>query len=97
MPASSGRLDDIDRLDFSRQQQEWWWEKENRRSLRSRLDEAEQRADPAAVHSSTGPHQQKDGGKGWHEERPGPGGEWQTGATGDTSWRSGTGCLPDTG
>ena len=28
--------------------------------------------------------------------RPGPGGEWQTGATGDT-WGSGTGCLPDTG
>ena len=42
-----------------------------------------------AVHSSTGPHQQEDGGEGCHEEtplcrRPGPGGEWQTGATGDT-------------
>ena len=36
-----------------------------------------------------GPHQQEDGGEGCHEEtplcrRPGPGGEWQTGATGDT-------------
>ena len=36
----------------------------------------------------TGPHQQEDGGEGCHEEtilcrRPGPGGEWQTGATGD--------------
>ena len=41
-----------------------------------------------AVHSSTGPHQQEDGGEGCHEEtpicrRPGPGGEWQIGATGD--------------
>ena len=41
-----------------------------------------------AVHSSTGPHQQEDGGEGYHEEtplcrRPGPGDEWQTGATGD--------------
>ena len=48
-----------------------------------------QRAEPAAVHSSTGPHQQEDGGEGCHEEtplcrRPGPRGEWQTGATGDT-------------
>ena len=45
-----------------------------------------QRAEPAAVHSSTGPHQQEDGGEGCHEEtplcrRPGPRGEWQTGAT----------------
>ena len=37
----------------------------------------------------TGPHQQEDGGEGCHEDtplcrRPGPGGEWQTGATGDT-------------
>ena len=36
----------------------------------------------------TGPHQQEDGGEGYHEEiplcrRPGHGGEWQTGATGD--------------
>ena len=36
----------------------------------------------------TGPHQQEDGGEGCHEEtslcrRPGHGGEWQTGATGD--------------
>ena len=36
----------------------------------------------------TGPHQQEDGGEGCHEEaslcrRPGPGDEWQTGATGD--------------
>ena len=51
--------------------------------------EAGQRAEPAAVHSSTGPHQQEDGGEGCHEEtplcrRPGHGGEWQTGATGDT-------------
>ena len=41
-----------------------------------------------AVHC-TGPHQQEDGGEGCHEEtslcrRPGPGDEWQTGATGDT-------------
>ena len=48
-----------------------------------------QRAEPPAVHSSTGPHQQEDGGEGCHEDtplcrRPGPGGEWQTGATGDT-------------
>ena len=38
---------------------------------------------------STGPNQQEDGGEGCHEvtplcRRPGPGGEWQTGATGDT-------------
>ena len=36
----------------------------------------------------TGPYQQEDGDEGCHEEtpqcrRPGPGGEWQTGATGD--------------
>ena len=42
-----------------------------------------QRADPAPVHSSPGPHQQEDGGEGCHEETPlcrrtGPGGEWQT-------------------
>ena len=48
-----------------------------------------QRAEPAAVHISTGPHKQEDGDEGCHEEtplcrRPGPGGEWQTGATGDT-------------
>ena len=48
-----------------------------------------QRAEPAALHSSTGPHQQEDGGEGCHEEtplcrRPDPGGEWQIGATGDT-------------
>ena len=47
------------------------------------------RAEPAVVHSSTGPHQQEDGGEGCVEEtplcrRPGPGGEWQTGITGDT-------------
>ena len=53
------------------------------RSLMSRLDCA------AAVHSTTVPHQQEDGGEGCHEEtplcrRPGPGGEWQTGATGNT-------------
>ena len=47
------------------------------------------RTAPAAVHSSTGHHQQEDGSEGCHEEthlgrRPGPGGEWQTGATGDT-------------
>ena len=46
-----------------------------------------QRAEPAAVHSSTGHHQQEDGDEGCHEEtplcrRPGPGGEWQTGDTG---------------
>ena len=40
----------------------------------------EQRAEPAGVHSSTGPHQQEDCDKGCHEEsplcrRPGPGGE----------------------
>ena len=34
-------------------------------------------------------YKQEDGDEGWHEEtplcrRPGPGGEWQTGATGDT-------------
>ena len=45
-----------------------------------------QRSEPPAVHISTGPHQQEDGGEGCHEEtplcrRPGPGGEWQTGAT----------------
>ena len=43
--------------------------------------EAGQRAEPAAVHSSTGPNQQEEGGKGRHEEtplcrRPGPGGEY---------------------
>ena len=48
-----------------------------------------QRAEPAAVHSSTGPPQQEDGDEGCHEEtplyrRPDPGGERQTGATGDT-------------
>ena len=52
--------------------------------------ETGQRVEPAAVHSSTGPHQQEDGDEGCHEEtplcrRPGPGGEWQTGATGDTA------------
>ena len=29
-----------------------------------------QRAEPAAIHSSTGPHQQEDGGEGCHEETP---------------------------
>ena len=43
---------------------------------------------PATVHNSIGPHQQEDGDERYHEEtppctRPGPGGEWQTGATGD--------------
>ena len=43
-----------------------------------------QSAEPAAVHSSSGPHRQEDGGEKCHEEtplcrRPGPGGEWQTG------------------
>ena len=43
----------------------------------------------AAVHSSAGPHQQEEGDEGCHEEtplcgRPGPGGEWHTGATGYT-------------
>ena len=57
--------------------------------------------EPAAVHSSTGSHQQEDGGEGCHEEtplcrRPGPSGEWQTGAIGDAGG-SGTVCLPDTG
>ena len=47
-----------------------------------------QRAKPAAVHSSTGPHQQEDCDEGCHEEtplyrQPGPGGEWQIEATGD--------------
>ena len=51
--------------------------------------EAGQSAEPAAVHSSIEPHHQEDGDDGCHEEtplcrRPGPGGEWQTGATGDT-------------
>ena len=32
------------------------------------LLKARQRAEPAAVHSSTGPHQQEDGGEGCHEE-----------------------------
>ena len=45
-------------------------------------------AEAADVHCSTGSHQQEDGGEGCHEEtplcrRPGPGCEWQTGATGD--------------
>ena len=53
------------------------------------ITEAGQRAEPAAVHSCTGPHQPEDGNEGCHEEtplfrRPGPGGEWQTGATRDT-------------
>ena len=53
------------------------------RSLMSRLPA------PADVHSSTGPQQQEDGGEGCYEETPlcgrhGHGGEWQTGATGDT-------------
>ena len=39
-----------------RQQQEWWWEKELRRSLGQDWTEPGQRAEPAAVHSSTGPH-----------------------------------------
>ena len=48
-----------------------------------------QHAEPAAVHISVGPHMQEDGDEGCDEEtplcrRPGPGGEWQTGATGDT-------------
>ena len=48
-----------------------------------------QRAEPAAVYISTGPHKQEDGDEGCHEEtplcrRPGPGGEWQTGTTGNT-------------
>ena len=70
------------------QQQEWWWENEHRRSFWVRYwTEAGQCAEPAAVHNSTGP-QQEDGDEGCHEEtplcrRPGPGGEWQTGATGD--------------
>ena len=73
-----------------RQQQEWWWEKEHRRSLRSRWTQARQRAEPAAVHISTGPHKQEDGDEGCHKEtplcrRPGPCGEWQTGATRDTA------------
>ena len=48
------------------------------------------RAEPASVHySNTGPHQQEDDHEGRHEHtplcgRPGTGGEWQTGATGDT-------------
>ena len=51
------------------------------------MTEAGQLVEPAAVHSSTGPHQQEAGGEGCHEEtslcrRPGPGDEWQTGATG---------------
>ena len=50
--------------------------------------EAGQRAEPAAVHSSIGPHQLEDDGEGCNEEtplcrRPGPGGDWQTGSTGD--------------
>ena len=50
--------------------------------------EAGQRVEPAAVHSSTGSHQQEDGGEGCREEtplcsRPDPGGEWQTGDTED--------------
>ncbi len=45
-----------------------------------------QRAGPAPVHGSTGPHQQEDGDERCHEEtalcrRSGPGGECQTGAT----------------
>ena len=56
--------------------------------MRSSWTEAGQRAEPAAVYSSTGPHQQENGGDGCHGEtplcrRPGPGGEWQTVATGD--------------
>ena len=49
------------------------------------------RAEPASVHySNTGPHQQEDDHEGRHEHtplcgRPGTGGEWQTGATGDTA------------
>ena len=49
-----------------------------------------ERAEPAAVvHISTGPHKQEHVDEGCHEEtppcrRPGPGGEWQTGATRDT-------------
>ena len=34
------------------------------------MTEAGQRAEPPAVHSSTGPHQQEDGGEGCHEETP---------------------------
>ena len=53
------------------------------------VTEAGQRAEPTAVHSRTGPHQQEDVGEGCHEEtllcrRPGPGGESKTGAAGDT-------------
>ena len=64
--------------------------------------EAGQRAEPPAVHSSTEPHQQEDGGKGYQEEtprcrRPGPGGEWMANRGNRRRWRSGTGCLPDTG
>ena len=48
-----------------------------------------QRAEPAAVHFSTGRHKQEDGDEGRHEltalcRRPCPGGEWQTGDTVDT-------------
>ena len=48
-----------------------------------------QRAEPAAIHISTGPHKQEHVDEGCHEEtplsrRPGSGGEWQTGPTGDT-------------
>ena len=48
-----------------------------------------QRAEPAAVYISTGLHKQEDGDEWCHEEtplcrRPGPGGEWQTGTTGNT-------------
>ena len=48
-----------------------------------------QRAEPVAVHISARPHKQEHGDEGCQGEtplcrRPGPGGEWQTGATGDT-------------
>ena len=51
------------------------------------MTEAGQLAEPAPVHSTTGTHQQEESDEECHEEtnyrRPGPGGEWQTGATGD--------------
>ena len=44
------------------------WEKEHRRCLGQYWTEEGQRAEPATVHSSTGPHQQEDGDEGCHEE-----------------------------
>ena len=57
--------------------------------LREMVMATGQRAEPPAVHSSTVPHQKEDDGEGCHEETPlrrrrGCGGEWQTGATGDS-------------